>query len=159
VDEKYLKVGGRWANLYRAMDCNGHLVDAMLSEHRDMEAAQAFFRSAKAATGVTPDQVTTDGYRSYPRAIRTTLGRRVVHRTSAYRNNRLEQDHQGVKGRTRGMRGFKSFVPAGRFCRGYDELRNFLRPRTRHNQSVSASRRRVLHLRRANCVLAILRTA
>jgi len=37
-----------------------------------MAAAQAFFRSAKAATGVTPERVTTDGHGSYPRAI--TLG-------------------------------------------------------------------------------------
>ena len=89
VDETYLKVGGRWAYLYRAIDRGGDLVDAMLSEHRDMAAAQAFFRSAQAATGVTPARVTTDGHGSYPRAIRGTLGRRVVHRTSAYKNNRL----------------------------------------------------------------------
>ena len=36
----------------------------MLSEHRDMAAAQAFFRSAKSVTGVTPDRVTTDGHGS-----------------------------------------------------------------------------------------------
>jgi putative transposase len=65
-------------------------VDTMLSEHRDMSAAQAFFRSARAATGVTPERVTTDGHGSYPRAIRSTLGRHVEHRTSAYQNNRLE---------------------------------------------------------------------
>jgi transposase-like protein len=35
-----------------AIDRDGNLVDTMLSEHRDMAAAQAFFRSAKAATGV-----------------------------------------------------------------------------------------------------------
>ena len=87
VDETYLKVGGRWAYLYRAVDRDGNLVDTMLSEHRDMAAAQAFFRSAKAVTGVTPDQVTTDGHGSYPRAIRSTLGRDVEHRTSAYKNN------------------------------------------------------------------------
>src|SRR3954454_748087 len=74
----------------------------MLSEHRDMVAAQAFFCSAKDVTGITPDQVATDGHRSYPRAICSTLRRRVMHRTSAYKNNnRLEQDHRGVKGRTR----------------------------------------------------------
>src|SRR5215210_2730700 len=101
VDETYLKVRGRWCYLYRAIDRDGNLVDTMLSEHRDMAAARAFFRSAKAATGMTPDQVTTDGHGSYPRAIRSTLGRRVVHRTSVYKNNRLEQDHRGVKGRTR----------------------------------------------------------
>src|SRR5919206_1403522 len=142
VDETYLKVGGRWACLYRAIDRDGNLVDVMLSQHRDMAAAQAFFRSAKSAAGVTPDQITTDGHVSYPRAIRSTLGRHVVHRTSAYKNNRLEQDHRGVKGRTRCMRGFKSFASAERFCRSYDELRNFLRPCPRHNHSVPANRRR-----------------
>jgi putative transposase len=82
-----------------------------------------------------------------------------VHRTSAYKNNRLEQDHRGVKGRTRCMRGFKSSGSAARFCRSHDELRDFLRPCTRHNQPVPASRRRLLHLRRATATLAILEAA
>jgi putative transposase len=159
VDATYLKVRGRWCYLYRAIDRNGDLVDTLLSEHRDMAAAQAFFRSAKSANGLTPDRVTTDGHGSYPRAIRRTLGRRVAHRTSAFKNNGLEQDHRGVKGRIRCMRGFKSFVSADRFCRSYDELRNFLRPRTRHNQHVPANRRRLLHLRCATAALAILSAA
>jgi transposase-like protein len=159
VDETYLKVRGRWCFLYQAIDRDGDLVDTMLSEHRDMAAAQAFFRSAKAATGITPERVTTDGHGSYPRAIRSTLGRRVAHRTSAYNNNGLEQDHRGVKGRIRCMRGFKSFASAERFCRSYDELRNLLRPCTRHNQYVPASRRRLLHLRRATATLAVLEAA
>ncbi len=159
VDETYLKVGGRWAYLYRAIDRDGNLVDTMLSEHRDMAAAQAFFRSAKSVAGQVPERVTTDGHGSYPRAIRSTLGRHVVHRTSAYKNNRLEQDHRGVKGRTRCMRGFKSFASAERFCRGYDELRDFLRPHTRHNQHIPADRRRLLHLRRATAAFAIMEAA
>ena len=57
------------------------------------------------------------------------------------------------------MRGFKSFASAERFCRSYDELRDFLRPNTRHNQHVPASHRRLLHLRRASSVLAILEAA
>ena len=57
------------------------------------------------------------------------------------------------------MRGFKSFASAERFCRSYDELRDFLRPRTRHNQHVPADHRRLLHLRRATDVLAILEAA
>ncbi len=159
MDETYLKIRGRWCYLYRAIDRDGNLVDTMLSEHRDMAAAQAFFHSAKAATGVTPDRVTTDGHGSYPRAIRSTLGQGIVHRTSAYKNNGLEQDHRGVKGRTRCMRGFKSFASAERFCRSYDELRGFLRLRTRHNQPVPASRRRLLHFRCATTALAILGAA
>src|SRR5215213_5199523 len=107
VDETYLKVRGRWTYLYRATDRDGNLVDTMLSEHRDMAAAQAFFRSAQAVTGIAPDRVTTNGHGSYPRAIRTELGKAVRHRTSAYLNNRLGQDHRGIKGRYRPMRGFK----------------------------------------------------
>ena len=159
VDETYIKVHGRWCYLYRAIDRAGALVDVMFSEQRDMAAANAFFRSAKAVTGVTPDRVTTDGHDSYPRAIRTELGRGVRHRTSAYLNNRLEQDHRGIKGRYRSMRGFKCPRSAARFCRGYDELRNFLRPRFRPYQHVPADGRRLRFLRRAVTVLSILQTA
>ena len=94
VDETYLKVDGRWCYVYRAIDrsgaLSGALVDVLFSEHRDMAAARAFFRSAKAVTGITPDRVTTDGHDSYPRAIRTELGKAVRHRTNCYLNNGLE---------------------------------------------------------------------
>jgi transposase-like protein len=47
VDETYIKVHGRWCYLYRAIDRSGALGDVMFSEHRDMAAAKAFFRSAE----------------------------------------------------------------------------------------------------------------
>ncbi len=65
------------------------------------------------------------------------------------------QDDRGIKGRIRCMRGFKSFPWAERFCRSHDELRNFLRLRTRHNQIVPADRRRWLRLSRVAAALAI----
>ena len=139
VDETYLKVRGSWTYLYRAIDRDGNLIDAMLSEHRDMKAAKAFFRSARATMGFRPDRVTTDGHGSYPKAIRTVLGKSVRHRTSVYLNNRLEQDHSGIKGRIQCMRGFKSHHAASRFCREHGELRDLLRCRRRHNQALSAS--------------------
>jgi putative transposase len=135
------------------------LVDVMFSEHRDMAAAMAFFQSAKAVTDISPDRVTTDGHDSYPRAIRTTLGKRVRHRTSRYLNNRLEQDHRGIKGRYQPMRGFKCPRSADWFCRGYDELRNLLRPRSRPHQHVSANSHRLHFLRRTATVMAILEAA
>jgi putative transposase len=74
---------------------------------RGIPVPQTFFRSAKSVTGLIPARITTDGHGSYPRAVRTTPGRRVAHRTSAHKNNGLEQDHRGIKGRIRCMRGFK----------------------------------------------------
>jgi hypothetical protein len=53
-----------------------------------------------------------------------------LHRTSAYLNNRLEQDHRDIKGRIRCVRGFKDHDAADRFCREHDELRDFLRARS-----------------------------
>jgi putative transposase len=91
--------------------------------------------------------------------IRTVLGTRVRHRNSQYLNNRLEQDHRGVKGRYGPMRGFKCPRSAGEFCRAYDELRNFLRSRSRTNQQVSADHRRFHFLRRTATVLRVLQAA
>ena len=50
------------------------------------------------------------------------------------------------------MRGFKNFDAAHRFCRAFDEIRNFLRPATYINQTVSLARRRVVHVQ---CVAAL----
>jgi len=106
-----------------------------------------------------PDQVTTDGHGSHPIAIRSALGKQVEQRASAFKNNRREQDHRGIKGRIQCMRGIRSFTSAERFCRSHDELRNHLRPRVRHNQHVTASHHRLLHFRRAATVLALLEAA
>ncbi len=68
-DETYVKVYGRWCYLYRASDADGSLVDSMLSETRDMEAAKRFFARARTVVGHAPETVTTDGHDAYPRAI------------------------------------------------------------------------------------------
>ena len=131
----------------------------MLSEHRNLAAAKRFLRSAKAVTGVIPDRVTTDGHDAYPRAIRTELGSRVWHRKNCYLNNRLEQYHRGIKGRCRPMLGFKSVASARRYCRSHDELRNFLRSRSRMCQHVPGAARRFDYMRRTAIALGILEAA
>ena len=149
VDETYVKVKGKWCYLYRAMDRDGNLVDSMLSATRDMAAAQRFFRSAQSVTNTVPTQVTTDGHDSYPRAIRETLGAKVKHRCSAYANRRVERDHRGVKQRYYPMLGFGSLPSAQRFCRAFDELRQYFRPRRKQKQILSLSEGRRQFLFRA----------
>jgi transposase-like protein len=50
VDKTYIRVRGRWRYLYRAIDRYGALVDVMLSDRHDLDAARGYFRSAKAVT-------------------------------------------------------------------------------------------------------------
>ena len=109
-------------------------------EKRDMEAAQHFFKQAVEVVGHAPQQVTTDGHRSYPRAIHETLGNEVIHQNHHYLNNIVEQDHRGIKQRYYPMRGFGNFTSASRFCRAFDELRQFFRFRTTVGQPVSLAR-------------------
>ena len=128
----------------RAIDREGNLVDSMLSATRDMAAAQRFFRGAVSVTGKVPRQVTSDGHDSYPRAIREVLGPKVEHRCSAYLNRRIEQDHRGVKQRYYPMLGFGGFRSAQRFCRAFEEVRQYFRPRHKKKQvsSLAQCRRR-----------------
>jgi putative transposase len=107
-----MKVHGKWCYVYRAINRDGNLVDYPLSEKRNMEAAKEFFKQAVGVIGHVPDQVTTDGHTSYPRAIRETMSSNVQHRTNTYLNNRLEQDHRGIKQRSYPMRGFGNFESA-----------------------------------------------
>lgn len=137
IDETYVKVGGQWTYLYRAIDRDGNLVDVRPSETRDMAAAKAFFAEALEITGMIPNRVTSDGHHAYPGAIRDELGYEVIHRTNQYLNNHLEQNLPGIKQRYYPMRGFKSVSSASRFCRAFDELRDFLRPQRRRGQYVS----------------------
>ena len=55
IDETYLKVHGKWCNLSRAIDHDGNWVDSMLSEKRNREAAQQFFKQAVDVVGHTPE--------------------------------------------------------------------------------------------------------
>ena len=137
VDETYVNVKGKWCSLSRAIDRDGHLVDSILSEKRNREAAQRFFKQAVEVVGHAPERVTTDGHDSYPRAIRETLGSDVIHRCNPYLNNRLEQDHHGIKQRYCPMGGFGSVASASRSCLAFAEVRQFFRVRTTMKQKVS----------------------
>jgi putative transposase len=155
-DETYVKVGGKWCYLYRAIDRDGNLVDSMLSEHRDMVAAKRFFKGAAEVVGHKPTRVTTDGHDAYPRAIRWILGRKVEHRTSRYLNNRLEQDHRGIKQRYYPMRGFGLFNSASRFCSAFDEQRDYFRYRTKPKEVVPLPEQRRLFRQRFGALQSLL---
>ena len=159
ADETYVKVHGKWCYLYRAIDRDGNFVDSMLSEKRDMDAAQRFFKQGVETVGSVPERITTDGHNSYPRAIHEMLGYEVLHRCNPYLNNRLEQDHRGIKQRYYPMRGFGSFTSASRFCRAFDEVCQFFRFRTTMKQYISLADQRRLFCHRLDTLKAMFLVA
>ena len=96
--ETYIKIKGKNAYLYRAVDSQGNTIDFYVSERRTKGAAKRFFRKAlKAQHNQMPRVITTDKYRGTEMAIleETYYGKlscRTEHRMCQYLNNIVEQD-------------------------------------------------------------------
>jgi putative transposase len=111
MDETYVKVGGQWKYLYRAVDRDGDTVDFLLRAKRDHAAARAFFEGAIDQHDV-PKKITIDKSGANKAAIthmQADSGLPIEMRQSKYLNNIVEQDHRAVKRITRPMLGFKTF--------------------------------------------------
>jgi transposase-like protein len=129
VDETYVRVGGRWKYLFRAVDKHGQLVDFMLLDPRNTRAAYRFLcKALKMMNGYPPSSITTDKLASYPKAIRRLqseglLSKDVEHRTSKYLNNVIEADHGALKRVIRPTRGFQSMKTAYATIKGFEVMR------------------------------------
>src|ERR671912_377506 len=129
VDETYVRVGGRWKYLFRAVDKHGRLIDFMLSDRQNTRAAYRFLRKAvKTMSDYPPESITTDKLASYPKAIRRLqneglLPKEVMHRTSKYLNNIIEADHGALKRVIRPTRGFQSMATASATIKGFEVMR------------------------------------
>ena len=129
VDEMYVKVGGKWKYLFRAVDRHGRLIDFMLSDRRNTHAAHRFRN--KALTMMhhwPPASITTDQLDSYPKAIRRLqregkLTGSTKHRTCKYLNNIIEADHAALKQIIRPTRGFQTMRTASATIKGFEVMR------------------------------------
>jgi len=114
MDETYVKIKGKSAYLYRAVDKEGQTIDFLLTPNRDRDAAEAFLRKAIRNQGLL-EKITIDQSGSNTAAIthyNQTHKTAIIMRHSKYLNNLVEQDHRAVKRLTRPMLGFKSFWAA-----------------------------------------------
>ena len=125
VDETYVRIRGKWAYLYRAVDASGKTVDFRLSPRRNVASVKAFFRKAMRSQRRPPGTITLDGYAASHRAVRELqqqgwLPKLTKLRSSKYLNNLIEQDHRHVKSRLGAMLGLKNFTSAATTIRGIE---------------------------------------
>ncbi len=119
MNETTIKVKGKWVYLYRAVDKFGDTIDFMLSEHRDEEAATAFFKQAINANGFLNKVVMDKSGANYAGLENINMSLMLAGLISFveilqvnYLNNRIEQDHRFIKKITNPMMGFKDFHSA-----------------------------------------------
>ena len=109
------------------------MLDILLQDRRDTEAAECFFRKLLGHASAPPERIITDRLGSYGAALqrlpeRSGAEHLRVH-SAARRNNRAEQSHQPTRLRERRTQGFKSMDSAQQFLSLFSRVCNLFRPR------------------------------
>jgi putative transposase len=111
LDEMRIMLGGVAHWLWRAVNEYGEVLDVLLQRTRCKEAAKRCRQRLLDELDI-PEQIVTDGLRSYGAAIRETpeLSSTLHVRVSAAerQNNLIEQSHRPTRDRERQQRGFRS---------------------------------------------------
>jgi transposase, IS6 family len=112
VDKTYVKVRGKWAYLYRAVDKHGNTVDFYLSPTRNTAAAKRFLGNALSdlKRWEKPTIINTDKAPTYAAALAELkqegkCPEETLHRQIKYLNNVVEADHGKLKQLIRPVRG------------------------------------------------------
>ncbi len=128
LDEVQLKIKGRKHWLWRAVDQDGVVLDILVQERRNQEAAERFLRRVLDGEEQTPRVVVTDKLASYPPALRRVLPG-VEHRRHKGLNNRAENSHRPTRRRERVLQRFKSPEHAQQFLAAFGPISDHFRPR------------------------------
>src|SRR5689334_13208905 len=139
LDEVFIRINGALHYLWRAVDQHGVVLDILVQDRRNANAAKRFFKRLLRGLRYKPRRLVTDGLRSYGVAQREVLPD-VQHRTSRYLNNRAENFHRPTRRRERQMQRFKSAQQAQRFLSVHGSLYGHFRPR-RHLMTAGGYRR------------------
>src|SRR5476649_2390036 len=123
LDEVYLKIAGRMAYLWRAVDAEGEVLDVLVQSRRNKHAALKLMRNLLKKYGFAPDRLITDDLRSYGAAARD-LGIESRHERGRWKNNRAENSHQPTRRRERKMQRLKSPRAAQKFLSTHSAVYN-----------------------------------
>ena len=141
LDEVFVKVNGKLCYLWRAVDHEGEVLEAVVTAKRDKAAALKLLKRIIKRYG-QPRQIVTDGLRAYPAGMKE-LGNADRHEVGGRLNNRAENSHQPFRRRERAMQRFRSTKTLQKFSSVHAQVHN------QFNQERYLVTRRVYKLRRS----------
>ena len=140
VDEVFVKINGERHYLWRAVDHEGEVLEAVVTKRRDRKAALKFLRKLMRRYG-QPDQIVTDRLTSYRAALRE-IGAADLQVTGRWLNNRVENSHLPLRRRERAMLRFRRMRSLQKFAAVHSSIYNHF------NQERSLSSRDIFKLNR-----------
>jgi putative transposase len=122
MDEVFVKINGVTHYLWRAVDHEGEVLEALVTKRRDRKAALKFLRKTMKQHG-HPHVFVTDKLRSYGAALKD-LGQPDNRETGHWLNNRAENSHQPFRRRERAMLRFRRMRSLQKFAAVHSSIHN-----------------------------------
>ncbi len=140
IDEREFKTKGKRSWFIDCIDTKTRfMVSSNFSQTREKIEIKKVIKQARDKTGKQIEQVTTDGYLLYPKAVKKTFGynlklnkyninHKVINASQGEGfNHPIERLHNSIRQRTKTFRGFKNINSAYAIMNGYEIYYNFIR--------------------------------
>jgi putative transposase len=124
LDEVFVKVNGKLCYLWRAVDHEGEVLEAVVTAKRDKAGALKLLKRIMTKYG-RPRTIVTDRLRAYPVAMQE-IGAADRHEVGKRLNNRAENSHQPFRRRERAMQRFRSMKTLLKFSSVHSQVYNHL---------------------------------
>jgi putative transposase len=122
VDEVFVKVNGKRHYLWRAVDHEGEVLEAVVTKRRNKQAALKFLKKLMKRHGCA-EEIVTDRFASYKAALRE-LGALEKQKTGRWLNNRVENSHLPFRRRERAMQRFRRMRSLQKFAAVHSSIYN-----------------------------------
>ena len=123
MDEVFVKINGKLCYLWRAVDHEGEVLEAVVTAKRDKAAALKFLKRVMKTYG-RPQSIVTDGLRAYSAAMNEIGVAAERHKVGGRLNNRAENSHQPFRRRERAMQRFRSMKTLQKFSSVHAQVHN-----------------------------------
>jgi putative transposase len=122
LDEVFVKVNGKLCYLWRAVDHEGEVLEAVVTAKRDKAAALKLLKRVLKKY-CQPQSIVTDRLRAYSAAMKE-IGAADRQEVGGRLNNRAENSHQPFRRRERAMQRFRSMKTLQKFSSVHAQVQN-----------------------------------